>query len=248
LLLNTGWNWIAFPYYEDMSLNIAVANAEDGDYVVSQRGFAEFAAGKWEGTLNTLSPGKGYLYKSASDKTLAFDFSSGGYNSQALARAFPADAGQLESVDIHRYPNTMNMTIQVYKYEVNLSTDNLNIYAFAGDELRGVSQQIGNNHYLTVYGNGPVEISFIVESADTGETFETTQTLAFRDDVVGSRKSPYILQIDNTTGIESVASDARPMTVYSLEGILMSRDATKKALKQLPKGVYIVNGRKCFVK
>ena len=248
LLLNTGWNWIAFPYYEDMSLNIAVANAEDGDYVVSQRGFAEFAAGKWEGTLNTLSPGKGYLYKSASDKTLAFDFSSGGYNSQALARAFPADAGQLESVDIHRYPNTMNMTIQVYKCEVNLSTDNLNIYAFAGDELRGVSQQIGNNHYLTVYGNGPVEISFIVESADTGETFETTQTLAFRDDVVGSRKSPYILQIDNTTGIESVASDARPMTVYSMEGILMSRDATKKALKQLPKGVYIVNGKKCFVK
>jgi hypothetical protein len=186
------------------------------------------------------------LYKSVTDKVLVFDFTAGTVGNRA--QRISASARESMDVDIHRYPNTMNITMQIQRNGSEVVSGNYNIYAMVGDELRGVSKQIGNNHYLTVYGDKSGEVSFIVESADTGETFETTQTLAFRDDVVGSRKSPYILQIGNTTGIESVASDARPMTVYSMEGILMSRDATKKALKQLPKGVYIVNGRKCFVK
>jgi hypothetical protein len=117
-----------------------------------------------------------------------------------------------------------------------------------GDELRGISRLVRDNHYLTVYGNDPVEISFIVESKETGESFVTTETLTFSDDVVGSRKTPFILHIGDATGIDTLNTNGKPMTVYSLEGVLISRDATLKALKQLPKGVYIVNGQKCFVK
>lgn len=245
LQVHKGWNWLAYPHHEQMPIRV-ITNAEEGDYMTSQTGFAEFAEGIWEGTLETIEPGAGYLYKSVTDKVLVFDFTAGTVGNRA--QRISAFARESMDVDIHRYPNTMNITMQIQRNGSEVVSGNYNIYAMVGDELRGVSKQIGNNHYLTVYGDKSGEMSFIVESADTGETFETTQTLAFRDDVVGSRKSPYILQIGNTTGIESVASDARPMTVYSMEGILMSRDATKKALKQLPKGVYIVNGRKCFVK
>lgn len=245
LQVHKGWNWLAYPHHEQMPIRV-ITNAEEGDYMTSQTGFAEFAAGKWEGTLETIEPGAGYLYKSVTDKVLVFDFTAGIVGNRA--QRISASARESMDVDIHRYPNTMNITMQIQRNGSEVVSGNYNIYAMVGDELRGVSKQIGNNHYLTVYGDKSGEVSFIVESADTGETFETTQTLAFRDDVVGSRKSPYILQIGNTTGIESVASDGRPMTVYSMEGILMSRDATKKALKQLPRGVYIVNGRKCFVK
>ena len=245
LQVHKGWNWLAYPHHEQMPIRV-ITNAEEGDYMTSQTGFAEFAEGIWEGTLETIEPGAGYLYKSVTDKVLVFDFTAGTVGNRA--QRISASARESMDVDIHRYPNTMNITMQIQRNGSEVVSGNYNIYAMVGDELRGVSKQIGNNHYLTVYGDKSGEVSFIVESADTGETFETTQTLAFRDDVVGSRKSPYILQIGNTTGIESVASDARPMTVYSMEGILMSRDATKKALKQLPKGVYIVNGRKCFVK
>lgn len=245
LQVHKGWNWLAYPHHEQMPIRV-ITNAEEGDYMTSQTGFAEFAEGIWEGTLETIEPGAGYLYKSVTDKVLVFDFTAGIVGNRA--QRISASARESMDVDIHRYPNTMNITMQIQRNGSEVVSGNYNIYAMVGDELRGVSKQIGNNHYLTVYGDKSGEMSFIVESADTGETFETTQTLAFRDDVVGSRKSPYILQIGNTTGIESVASDARPMTVYSMEGILMSRDATKKALKQLPKGVYIVNGRKCFVK
>lgn len=248
LQLHKGWNWIAFPYFEDLSINTAVANAEEGDYMVSQRGFSEYAEGLWEGTLSTLSPGDGYLYKSASDKILSFDFTSNGIAGPAMARTIVDNEGNMEAVDIHLYPNTMNMTIQVFKDEIGLLTEGLYIYAFAGDELRGTSQQIGNNHYLTVYGDEPVDISFVVESALTNEKFAGAETLEFHDDVVGSRNSPFILHINNPMGIYSLFNDNCPMTVYNLEGILIRRDATLTTLNKLPKGVYIVNGHKCYIK
>jgi hypothetical protein len=116
-----------------------------------------------------------------------------------------------------------------------------------GSELRGVSQCIGQNHYLTVYGDSPVEVTLLIESVETGESFVAKETLAFRDEVVGSRKSPFVFNIGSATGIESIGGD-RPMTVYNLQGILVSRDTTLKTLRRLPKGVYIVNGQKCFIK
>lgn len=246
--LHKGWNWIAYPYTEQLPTSTVIVNAEDGDYLVSQSGFTEFADGYWEGSLKELVPGSGYLYKSVSSKMLSFDFTSGGSTGSRSMSNRSSLSTENGDVDIYRYPNTMNMTIQIYQEDNSLSTGDYNIYAMVGDELRGVSQKIGDNYYLTVYGDEPVEVSFAVESTTTGEVFVAPETLRFRDDVVGSRKSPYVLHIGGSTGIESLAADGRPMTVYSLEGILVSRDATLKTLKKLPKGVYIVNGHKCFIK
>ncbi len=142
----------------------------------------------------------------------------------------------------------MNVTAKIYRNEQEMPGDMYQVYAVAGDELRGISEYVGSNHYLTVYGSEDAEITFMVESLTSGETFLTNETLRFRDDVVGSRKSPYILHIGSATGIDSLTDNGRPMTVYSLEGILISRNATLKALRKLPKGVYIVNGQKCFIK
>ena len=117
----------------------------------------------------------------------------------------------------------------------------------AGDELRGISQFIGENHYLTIYGDGTTDISFMIENAETGDTYVANETLTFHNDVVGSRQSPFVLNIGNGTGIDTLRNDI-PMTVYSLQGVLISREATLKMLHSLPKGVYIVNGQKCFIK
>ena len=246
--MKKGWNWVAYPWTESRLISATITEAEEGDYLVSQRGFTEYADGYWEGSLRTLVPGEGYLYKSASDKILSFDFSSGGSSIRAMAKAVASDVEQSGGVDIHRYPNTMNMTIQVYKDDVKVSTDDFRIHAFAGEELRGISQQIGNNHYLTVYGEEPVNINFVVESILTGEEFAAAEILTFCNDVVGSRKTPFILHLGDMTGIYSLVYDKRPMTIYSVEGILISHDANLATLKKLPKGVYIINGQKCFIK
>jgi hypothetical protein len=118
----------------------------------------------------------------------------------------------------------------------------------AGNEMRGVSQFIGSNHYLTVYGDNPVEIGFVIESAESGEQFVANETLTFHSDVVGSRKSPFVLTIGGATGISQLGDTSRSMTIYTLEGVLVSRDATLKTLRRLPKGVYIVNGQKCYIR
>jgi hypothetical protein len=245
-VLQKGWNWIGYPSMERSLLSEAITNAEEGDYIVTQTGFSEYADGYWEGTLNMLVPGVGYLYKSGSGKQLAFDLSSGEYHGSRALRSRTSSVTE-QDVDIYRYPNTMNITARLFKDGAELMGDGYSIYAMAGEELRGISQYIGRNHYLTVYGDEPVEIHFLVESSMTGDVIGASEKLIFSSDVVGSRKSPFVINMGGTTGIEDLSADG-PMTVYSLEGVLVSRNATMKMLRRLPKGVYIVNGQKRFVK
>ena len=236
--LREGWNWIAYPHRSNAPLTI-VTNAQQGDVISAQTGYAEYADGTWEGTLQTLVPGTGYLYKSKSEKTLVFDVSS-----TQPATSAPAAT----DIDIRRYPSTMNVTARIYRNGTEQPAAKYNVYAMASGDLRGTSQVIGQNHYLTVYGSDPVVISFIVEDAETGDAVEPQQKLTFQSEVYGSRLSPYVLEIaDISTGIDQLSSDSQSK-VYTLDGILVSRDATLKGLRRLPKGVYIVNGKKRYVK
>ncbi|MBR2291958.1 MAG: hypothetical protein IJ868_06585 [Prevotella sp.] len=50
----------------------------------------------------------------------------------------------------------------------------------------------------------------------------------------------------SASGISDCNTDNQPFGVYSLNGTMVKKDAT--SLKGLPKGVYIVNGRKMVVK
>ena len=247
LNLLQGWNWMAYPYFETKNVADVLTNAEDGDRIVAQEGFSEYDGSSWEGTVVSFTPGQGYLYKSATQKTLAFDFTEAPAGSRMAKSQTSNLKSQTSSVDPHLYPSTMNITARIYRDGMELPGSQYTVYAYAGDELRGVSQFVGSNHYLTVYGDEPVSISFIVESAETGETFAAAETLTFVSDVVGSRKSPYAVNISTTTGISQQMAD-QPMTIYTLDGILVSRDATIRTLHTLPKGVYIVNGRKTVVK
>lgn len=244
--LKKGWNWIPYPWTEAVAVGTAITNAEDGDYLVSQRGFTEYADGYWEGTLQMLTPGEGYLYKSISNKQLRYDFTN--VEQESHAKMFGVDAVTNEGVDVHRYPNTMNITARLYKDDEELTGGHYLVYAMANNELRGISEYIGNNYYITIYGDEPVDITFICESTETGSSYVANETLQFRDDVIGSRKSPFAITFGNTTGIEQWNGDQTPITVHSLEGILIGRNMTLKMLQKLPKGVYIINGQKCCVK
>jgi hypothetical protein len=244
--LHQGWNWIGYPCKESLAINSAIQNAEEGDYLVSQTGFAEYGDGIWEGTLDALEPGAGYLYKSESDKNLML--APVNNSSESRPMRVQSAVAVTEDVDIHRYPNTMNVTAKLFIDGAAQTDEDYHLYAMAGDELRGIGQYVGTNYYLTVYGDEPVDIAFVIESAKTGNTYVADEVLAFRDDVIGSRRQPYVIAINGTTGISQMEDSDKPMTVYSLEGVLVSRDATIKTLRKLPKGVYIVNGQKCYVK
>lgn len=73
--LHNGANYIAFPFNESMSLGEFFAGfAVNGDGVKSQNKNAKYTNGRWNGQLNTLEPGHGYIYKSSTAEERTFVF------------------------------------------------------------------------------------------------------------------------------------------------------------------------------
>ena len=77
ITIHNGTNWIGFPLNGNMPLSDAFAGfAVSGDMVRSKDGSATYT-NQWRGTLNTLVPGKGYIYKSAATGNRTFTFPAG---------------------------------------------------------------------------------------------------------------------------------------------------------------------------
>ena len=63
--INFGNNWIGFPLDANMSLTNAFAGfAVNGDKLKSQTGNSQYTRNRWQGQLNMLEPGKGFIYNS----------------------------------------------------------------------------------------------------------------------------------------------------------------------------------------
>jgi len=79
ITISNGANWIAFPFGESMTVNEAFAGfAVSGDVVKSkENGIATYNGTQWRGTLNTLVPGQGYIYKSNVNEDRFFTFPIG---------------------------------------------------------------------------------------------------------------------------------------------------------------------------
>ena len=72
--ISKDWNWIAFTPLSTMPIGqaLAGANPQFGDQVKSQTGFAYYGPYGWEGNLEALESGRGYLYFSTDDKEKSF--------------------------------------------------------------------------------------------------------------------------------------------------------------------------------
>lgn len=248
IVLHTGWNWISYPYVEEREINEVLSNASEGDYMTSQFGFSEFVDGYWEGTLNNLTPGYGYIYKSSADKTLEFDFSIKQSRAKALRANTYSEEPYSSEVDARKYPSTMNIIARISAEAENLDSENCRIYSFAGNECRGESKCIDNNHYLTIYGDEATTITFVVENITNGDTFYAKETVSFHPEVIGSRKAPFTITVSEATAINNITDSSRKMKIYSIEGVLINSEATVESLKKLSRGIYIIDGQKFMVK
>ncbi len=79
--ISTGSNWIAFPIDENMTPTEAFAGfAVNGDVLQSQTNNANYRNNRWVGQVNTLEPGKGYIYRSSESDDRIFVFPQGRAN------------------------------------------------------------------------------------------------------------------------------------------------------------------------
>ena len=238
--INAGWNWLGYPLRENQELASAISNASEGDYIVGQTGFAQFYAGTWEGTLKQLITNQGYLYKSVKQNNLEF--------AEATTPSQLSDEEQQDmEVDIRKYPSTMNIIGKLTKKDADMTGSDYRLYVMVGNECRGISQLIDGKYYLTIYGEKDEKLSMVIENQQTQESILVQDALTFKEDVLGSRTSPYDFNIDIMTGIENILADGKELRIYSIDGYLIDAHATVKTLRKLVKGVYIINGKKYVV-
>ena len=238
--INAGWNWLGYPLRENQELASAISNASEGDYIVGQTGFAQFYAGTWEGTLKQLITNQGYLYKSVKQNNLEF--------AEATTPSQLSDDEQQDmEVDIRKYPSTMNIIGKLTQKDADMTGSDYRLYVMVGNECRGISQLIDGKYYLTIYGEKDEKLNMVIENLQTQESILVQDALTFKEDVLGSRTSPYDFNIDIMTGIENILADGKKLRIYSIDGYLIDAHATVKTLKKLVKGVYIINGKKYVV-
>lgn len=238
--INAGWNWLGYPLRENQELASAISNASEGDYIVGQTGFAQFYAGTWEGTLKQLITNQGYLYKSVKQNNLEF--------AEATTPSQLSNEEQQDmEVDIRQYPSTMNIIGKLTRKDADMTGSDYRLYVMVGNECRGISQLIDGKYYLTIYGEKDEKLSMVIENQQTQESILVQDALTFKEDVLGSRTSPYDFNIDTMTGIENILADGKELRIYSIDGYLIDAHATVKTLRKLVKGVYIINGKKYVV-
>ncbi len=239
-----GWNWIGYPLDQTMTIAEALSKleAEEGDCLTNlEGGYANYSEGTWTGTLNLMTPGQAYLYKSASNKSFL-------YNDAIVSNAKAIYSKRLETmqapwtVNVHGYPDMMCLTAELVDNGVRTTADDYFVGAFVGDECRGIGKWVNGILYMAVYG-GTVkgeQLLFRAVACDNGEEFMVKETMSFNADVIGSVTTPVTLHLGESTGISNTGADLRKTEgVYNMMGLQMKNVDRE--------GVYIVNGQKVLI-
>lgn len=217
-----GWNWIGAPLAASTNLETALSlyEANEGDRVVGQEGFAVFEDGEWHGSLYALNPGAAYMLKS--EKPRCFNWNVLTHH-KAHRRVAPPPVGIPDcpwQPDAHAYPDVMNMVVTLSAEEEALSTDGLIVGAFCGDECRGTAILTQGVAFLTVYGQESDQLTFRILDSQL-QSYDADQSLTFEPLALhGSCAEPYQLTLGSYTDVSLLPQGNRPVSItyYSLDG------------------------------
>lgn len=266
ITLNAGWNWLGYPVGQTMSVDEALATTEADvlDVIVGQNGFAQFDGEKWVGTLETMSPGMGYMYQSQSAKNLV-------YNTSIVSTAAAMYTSGISKnsplvLDVHKYGQIMPVVATINSIDgTSLDNEEYQVAAFCGSECRGIGRIVNGLVMMNVYGNINDNITFEVSDANGEKKYSNTASLNFSENVVGDIFNPYAITINNTTGITDVkysgnikvsvagdmlrikginADDIKYVEIYDINGYRLLRETNVSEsgirISSLNDGAYVV--------
>lgn len=242
IALNSGWNWLGYPVDQTMSVAEAFATtaAETLDIVVGQNGFAQFDGEKWVGTLETMSPGMGYMYQSQSAKNVVYNTSIVSTASAKFAPGISTNSALV--LDIHKYGVIMPVVATLTNTDGSqLDNEDYQVAAFCGSECRGVGRVVNGLVMMNVYGNVNDAITFHVTDANGETSFISDASLNFSEKVVGDIFNPYAITINNQSGIAGVKYDGN--IKVSVDGDMLRIKGIAAENIDLVE-VYDINGQK----
>lgn len=199
-----GWNWI--PYYRSFALSLddAFASVEPArnDQVKGQEGYAMYNGTTWNGTLKSLQPGKGYLYKSAAEKTLNYPSQRNVATASLAPTRRMTQECMFVPVDPTEYES--NMTILAMVMEGDAVLENVQeVAVFDGAVcLATATMESDGFFYLTVPGDKNVTSRLSIVAVVNGNIIETSTSFYFNEDaVLGNYDAPFAVAAGNTTTI-----------------------------------------------
>ena len=215
ITLSQGWTWIGYLPSRAMDINTALEGLEatQGDMVKSQQGYSDYYPGYgWFGSLNTIEPGMGLMYYSASGETVTFTYPDNGRGGELKAN-MTAEHNHWKP-NTFAYPDNMTVMAVVELDDAELSSDNYELAAFANGECRGSVKltyaEPLNSHvaFLTISGKDAAELSFRLYDKETGmEYYDAEESLDFvANAIVGDADDLYIIHFRGTTGMDELAS------------------------------------------
>ena len=211
ITINNGWNWIGLP----MNQSVSVANALSGftpepdDVIKGRNGSATYIVygntSMWYGTLNTLEPGHGYMYKSNSStaKTLTYQTGRG-----EATVANITDENNIYTSESSEYADNMLITAVVNMSGTELRSEDYELAAFVGGECRGsvklmyVEPLDRYVAFLLVFGDEAESVSFAL--TDGSETLWSGESMVYSSDaLIGTASSPATIHFGNSGVDES---------------------------------------------
>ncbi len=228
LTIRKGWNGIAYLLNAPMSTRDALADYYDkatvGDLIKSRTQFAVFTEnGKWEGSLQTLRPGQGYLFRRNGTGSVTMKFVK---NAAASApKRVKAVSDQQSAFSNPKASSNMTMIAMVEQSAI--SSQHSAIRAYIGEELVGVAEPIMVDdeplYFLTIQSDATGTLRF--ETAD-GTSLTAVDDPTSRDlDISysadthhGTMKAPVLLR---------PAEESRPYKIIENDHVVIIRNNEK---------------------
>jgi hypothetical protein len=203
--INTGWNWIGFVSQRYLPVTEALGNLTptNGDVIKGQSKFAMYdnTLG-WAGSLVTMQPNKGYMYKAASAATFTYPISGLYLKSIESTEQTPTTTWNVNET---QFANSMSVIAKLDCATGQVS-NNITLGAFVGTECRGVSsisntEQLNGMFYLTVFSNTNNEtVIYKLIDETNGITIDLDNSSIFANNgIAGSVANPIELSSSDAT-------------------------------------------------
>lgn len=229
ITLSPGWSWIAYPVNAEMTLQDALANITPnvGDLVKDMTTFSSYTAEGWNGNLNVMQPGMGYMYLNAGETALTLVYPEPDMRDVVT----PVEVEKYWKANYHRFPTNLSMMVTIDPTMFALREGNYEVGAFVNGECRGSArlQYVSGNYvaFLTVTGVDGEEVNFklydVYANKVSGNAEEHIVYTA--NDVIGNVANPMMLHFsftdvdDNETAVMMFPNPAKDKLFVNGEAI-----------------------------
>jgi hypothetical protein len=217
--ISQGWNYLGYVSQRNLSTNEALAGwtASQNDLIKGQNNFSVYdTVLGWVGSLATLIPNEGYLYKSATAGTFQYP------RLAMFGKRAPVDpvvTSKYWKFDPHPFKTNMNLIGSVNVCGITGASDNWLLGAFVNDELRGFTNAADaynqKLYFMSISGNENEKISFRLLDESSGNVYELSQQAVYTGNTVnGSLTQPVMFTASGATPCSNAISPASGTRVF----------------------------------